>query len=493
MTCAEVNDFDNLLLLCPYDAALIDDSWEDYPVERLADWKRQQNDQAALIGVAREPTDDEVSQLIVESRSHDSVTRAASVDLARAVRRLRSEAERTRLAPQQILHERRQADDQLQRGFVAFDPETGERLRAQLSRAEERQFTARIAEALSATRAPVDAAADAVLADAAGVATASGSVAGGARAWVERTVADVVRLACEWNDELPGALDRLDAAAAALIDLAAGRTAHVPPAPTPPERPEPSSLERFLALCREVHERAARHSRVDHLAFDDALHSDVLALAPGCAAVPTIPSLMPFGSDRNASLGAAIVKNADDTQIAHAVATAAALQPEAAAAHHLRHLHFLASDRGWSDHLALIQTARGELGARIIEGLATGDFWVRNVEHGTFILLCAEAAVGATAVTEALRRALADLTLLEPILVSLSETVENRDWSTMEFTGIERRYSEPGGPIDALPAFIPVDAVCAAIEQRWVEGPSDRGQEAERLAAEFSAYRGTTT
>lgn len=36
MTCAEVNAFDNLLLLCPYDAALVDDHWEDYPVEVLA-------------------------------------------------------------------------------------------------------------------------------------------------------------------------------------------------------------------------------------------------------------------------------------------------------------------------------------------------------------------------------------------------------------------------------------------------------------------------
>ena len=169
MTCGQVNAFDNLILLCPFDASLVDDSCEDFPVDLLADWKRQQVGQSAVLGAARPPTDDEISQLILDSRGQDTVARSASVDLARSVRRLRSASERTRTEPQQILRERDQAERQLNQGFSAFDPDTGDRLRAQLSRDQERRFAARILEALARSRKPVEDAADSVLADAAGV------------------------------------------------------------------------------------------------------------------------------------------------------------------------------------------------------------------------------------------------------------------------------------------------------------------------------------
>lgn len=489
MTCSEVNAFDNLLLLCPYDASLVDDRWEDFPVETLAAWKRQQIDQATLLGVARPPTDDEISQLIVESRQHDSVTRSASVDLARSVRRLRSEAERTRTEPQRILRERQQAERQLNRGFFGFDAETGERSQVRLSRDEERRFAARIADALSGSRGPVEAAADSVLADASGLAAAAGPAASDARSWVERSVVEVVRLAGEWNDELDGALDHLDAAASALTNTAAGRTTHVPPPPEPPAPSQPSPLDLFFGRCREIHERAARHHRVDHLPFDAELHANVLGVAADCAGVPAVLSLIEFGSDHNAALAAAILKNADDAQFARAVDEAAALRPEAAAAQHLRHLHFLTSERGWSQRLGLVQTALDRLSAKIMEGIVSHEFWERNVEHGSFILRCAEATIGADNVAAALRRALTDPTLLDPILAALSETIEERDSSTMELSGIRRRYSEPGRPFEGLPQFIPDDAVCAAIEQRWPDGPRPRGPEIERLAAEFRVHR----
>lgn len=335
----------------------------------------------------------------------------------------------------------------------------------------------------------MEAAADAVLADAAGLAAAAGPRAADARSSVERSVAEVVSLASQWNDELSSALDRLDAAASAFIDTAAGRTTYAPPLPKSPEPQEPSALERFFERCQEVYERAARHAHVDHLPFDAALHIEVLDLALDCARVPTVLTFVEFGSDHNAGLAATILKNANDEQFARAVDAAAALQPEAAAAQHLRHLHFLASERAWSERLARVHLALADLSTRVLERIGTHEFWERNVEYGSFILQCCDAMVGADSVTSALGRALADPTLLEPMLVALSETVEERDSSTMEFLGIRRRYSEPRGPIEGVPRFIPVAAICAAIEQRWPSGPSTRGPDAERLAAEFRLHR----
>lgn len=94
MTCAMVNAFDNLLLLCLFHAAQIDDdeTWQDYPVELLTEWKSQQVLHADLLGSAPTPTDAEVDELLVMSRERDPITRSVTIDLARAVRRLRSAA-----------------------------------------------------------------------------------------------------------------------------------------------------------------------------------------------------------------------------------------------------------------------------------------------------------------------------------------------------------------------------------------------------------------
>lgn len=490
MTCTEVNAFENLLLLCPFDASLIDDRWEDFPVDLLADWKRQQIDQASLLGTARPPTNDEISQLIVDSRQHGTVVHVVSVDLAKSARRLRSQAERTRKEPQLILLEQQQAERQLNQGFIGFNTETGERTKMQLSRSERRWFTARIADALRETSGPVEVAADSVLADSAGVAVSVGKAAADARSWVERSVAEVVELAGEWNDQLDGSLDRLDEAVTALIDAAAGRTAQVPPPPESPLPPQPSPWVLFIERCREIHESAARHESVDHLPFDAELRAQLLDLAPDCAAMPTVVSLMPLGSGRNAALAAATLKNANDEQFAQALDAAAALQPEAAAAQHLLQLHFLASERDWSKRLGLVQAKRDGLSTTIIKRSASSEFWVRNAEHGSFILQFAVVVLGVEEVTGALRRALADVALLEPILIALSETAENRDSTTFEFLNISRSYGKPGVPSgDLLPSFVPIDGVCAAIAQRWPTGPNASRTEVERLAAEFTVHR----
>ena len=489
MSCDEVNALDNLILLCPFDASLIDDNSKDFPVDLLADWRRQQIGQSALIGAARPPTDDEISQLILDSRDHDTVARSASVDLGRSVRRLRSVSERTRTMPKQILSERDQAELQLNRGTLAFDPATGERLKAKLSRHVERQFTGRIEEALSRSCGPVEDAADSVLADAAGVAAAAGPCADDACSWMERSVAAVVRLAGEWNNELGDALDELDEAKTGLIDAAAGRTPLVPPPPEPPAPPEPTALELLLERCSEIHEHARRHARVEHLEFDAGLHANVLAIAPDCAKLPAVPSFMPFGIDSNAALAAAVLKNAEDDQIAQAVGQAAALMPEAAAAHHLRQLYFLASERDWSKRLEIVQVAHDLLSRMIIDRIGSHDFWERNVEQGSFILQYAEQTLGAENITAALRRALADHTLLDPILAALSETVENVDSTTMETIEIARRFSVPYGPRGKLSLLIPIDAICTAIDGRWPIGPDARTSKIERLAAEFRTHR----
>ncbi len=178
-------------------------------------------------------------------------------------------------------------------------------------------------------------------------------------------------------------------------------------------------------------------------------------------------------------------KNASDEQFGRAVDDAAALLPEAAAAEHLRQLHFLASERGWSVRLSLVQAALDQLGATIVDRTGNHDFWERNVEHGLLVLWCAEATMGTGRVAEALREALTDTTLLDPVLIALSDTIERVDSSTMEFLGIARRYSDPRGPTGGLPQSVPRDALCAAIEHRWPAGPGARGPEIERLAAEF--------
>jgi hypothetical protein len=454
----------------------------------LADWKEQQVQQITTLGAAREPTADEVNRLILESRESDPVARSATVDLARSVRRLRSESERTRTEPRQILAERELAERRLNIGLVVFDEETGEREQIRLSHREERQFDLRIADALRRTQGSVVVAADAVLADAAGLAAVAGMGADDAHRWLERAVADVVSRSGEWNVDLGAALEQLDQAASTLADAAAGRSTTVPPPPEPPAPPEPSALDLFFERCGEVHERAARHARVDHLPFDAALHSEVIALAPDCASVPNVVSLTPFSSDRNAALAAAMLKNVDDEQFTQHVAEASALLPESAAAQHLRHLYFLATDQGSDGRASLVQAALDHLGAVILDRAANEDFWDRNIEHGALLVSCAEVTVGADITMTALSEAMEEPSLLGSLLLALSETVEAVDSSTRQFLGIRRRFSSPASPLGGLGRSVPASALCAAIERRWPTGPSARGPEVERLAAEFHRY-----
>lgn len=489
MTCQEVNALENLMLLCPFHADQIDNAWGEYPPELLYEWKHQQVEQATSLGVARQPTDDEIIRLFVASRERDLVSRSAAVELARVARRLRSAAERTRVEPAQIEQERQQAVRRANQGIMAFDPETGERLQASLSRQDEQAFRRRIEEALRRSHIEVQAAADAVVEQAAGVAAATGRSAAEAHDWLERVVVAVVRTAGAWPDELAPVLNELDAAAAALRDVAAGRTVAVPPPPEPAP-PEPRSpFEVFARQCSEVSERAARHLRVDHLASDTDLHAAVLAVALDCASIPTAVSLMQLGLDHNAALAAAVLKNADAEQFTRAVAAASGLQPEAAAAAHLRHLHLLADERGWSVRAAMARDALNTLGARIIKACAASGFWERNIEHGSLVLRAADAAMGRDAVFTAIRKALNDADLIEPILMALAETVEQRDSFTMAFDGIRRQYSEPDRPFVSLPECVPVDAMCEVISRRWPDGPRLGGSEVERLAAEFHQYR----
>lgn len=489
MTCSEVNAFENLLLLCDYDHRLIDVEWERFPEEMLDGWKAQQVRQALHFGAVREPTDDEITELLVRSAAHQTVTHSASVDLARSVRRLRSAAERTRLEPEQILREREQAIAYLNRGTLVFDPETGERVEAQLSRADEREFDSRITDALRRIHGPVEAAADTVLADAAGVAASVGPATVDARAWVERSVAEVVSHSGMWPGALDEALDQMDAASAALAAAADGRPTFVPPPPPPPEPREPTRMEVFRDRVLDVNERAAPHSRVDHLRFDAAVHREVLELASDCAWIPTAPSMSPYALGMNAELAASTLKNADDEQFAHAVDSAERLQPEAAAAHHLRHLYFATEGAEAEQRRALVDAAGGRVSIRIIDRVSAPEFWEDNREHGLMVLTFAERVTGSDEVTIALRSAASDESLIDLILIALSETFEEMDSSTHEFLGIDRRFSAPDRPWSGLPSCVPVDAICAAIERRWPDGPRPQHTEAERLAAEFSEHR----
>ena len=262
----------------------------------------------------------------------------------RAVRRLRSAAQRTRVEPARILRERQDAIDQLNRRAGAHDPETGKAYPFHSLDSRSRSAPDSDSRGALPDRGNIEQAADVVLEHAADVAAAVRSERRRGPSVVEHAVAQVVQAASRSTDELPGALDEAEEAATVFRDVAAGRAVTVPPPPALPDPEPPSPLDVFVERWTDVAEHAARHMHVDHLPYDEFLHTEVLALAADCASMPQSVSLLEYGIDRNAAAATAILKNATD-RVARGVAAAAALQREAAAAYHLRRLHGLAQER----------------------------------------------------------------------------------------------------------------------------------------------------
>lgn len=126
MTCAEVNHFDNLLILCLFHATAIDEHVAAHPSETLTEWKRQQHDEATILNAPIELTGDELVEAVTTA-TRQSATTSRMIELAKAIRAARTTVQRLRREYASDWARREQALAATRRSMPAmWGAETGE-------------------------------------------------------------------------------------------------------------------------------------------------------------------------------------------------------------------------------------------------------------------------------------------------------------------------------------------------------------------------------
>lgn len=485
MTCDEVNDFDNLIVLCLFHADEVDQHVDEFPKEMLREWKARALADHEQLQHPVNLTDHELSEAVA-TVTRSSVATGALVELAKAIQSLRLAALRSRSAPQASWDRFQRQRDARERERVIWDAETGERLRAELSPRDPLllAYQDEATEALNEVYAEIRPRADRVVEAAAGVAAAA-DMGPEALGWLERSVEAVVDAATSFNPDDPleplnAALNALTAAGDGMKALSAGRRVDIPPPPVEPQPPGPTAEDRLVDQYVQLYESASRYTRVEHLPYDIELHQRLLAFAPHLVAVP--PMTMSFMAkgltlSQNADVAAAVARNATDDEFNQLLAQIQISEPEAVRASYLRALRRHIPD----DHQARVdqvEAALADLAQHVVTELATAEFWNRNASHSSDVVSLALTVVGTPTIEEAVRSALDNAELAVPILIHVAPVIDRRDSRTGEHQETVATYRSTRW----VPSWLPTDL----LEKLIIDGQLNEGDdETARLATEF--------
>ncbi len=272
MTCEEVNDFDNLIVLCLFHAVEIDEHEDSFPVALLEEWKARQLAESAVLNTPVSLTNQELREAVT-AIERGSISTDAIREFAVAARRLRTLAERSSERPMGVTREFARRVEELNLSMpVMWNSQTGERIKpaAQLSVAEERGFHEQLRQALDQAVADVQPLADHVLELGAGLG-AIGPIPPEALLWLERTLQSVISECgrrpnrSDPSAPLVAALHEVDVVVEAFASLFRGEQVAIPESPAAALVPEPSELDRFIASYRAEYDAALRFTRVKHL------------------------------------------------------------------------------------------------------------------------------------------------------------------------------------------------------------------------------------
>lgn len=494
MSCDEVNHFDNLVVLCLFHAIEIDEHPEDHPIELLEEWKARQHEEAQVLGTTVELTEDELDEA-VQAVSQANASSTALVDLAKAVRAMRTVTERNRRDMSTIWARRDAAVARLQQSMAGqmWDAETGETIDVsgvRLSRNEETQHRDALVEALNKAHRQLEPAGERILEEAAGLA-ASMSCPDGLEAWIERAVRGVVHEATLWSPDeedrdrqVRTALDELDESARAFRRAAAGAAVDIPPPPEPPAEPEPTAIEVFVAEYTEFYEDALRFTRVDHLSYDDAIHERLLDACPTLLGAPDSMHFMTLAltATQNALLASAVCRNATDEEFNELIRPRLAeLGPEAAAALHLRYLRDRFDETGDEDRVATLNEMLSSLGQTVLDEVGDPDFWKRNQWYGHRAVDAAALAIGDEETAAAISAAI-DAGCTEGVLLAFAPVTDSMDGNTRQYMRTERSYRPSSMPMFA--DWFPTATLVSAVQEHRDSFSTD---EARELAAQLIA------
>lgn len=492
MTDDERRSFDNLVLLCKPHHTLVDKTHpERFSISDLRQWKAEREGDAVeslkgLRGLTEARLEELMTAAVAES-GRASVGAEAVVGAARAAARLDAGLRDSRqavAAEVDLWHRTWQA---VRGSFLAWDPDTGERVYAEPSAVETERHRAAVAEGLEMAST----AASPFVSDLKKELAAVRAVSPQLRPWcdeVVRALDRVVQCVGRWPEPPPFEDDRAFEESllvlAESVDALTGKwrgedipePVPPPPAPTPVETAE----ARRFREHRELLDGARRYARATGLPYDEELALQLLDAASFAARMPPVISLWPWALASTAGLVADVARNADDDSF-HDLVSRCLDVPLVVGVFVTRHLASVANEAGCEARVQIsIDTTRALLASA---DWSDTDVWAGVEAYGRD-LLAIDAAL--TSVEQTMSRLDAALEsrpgVLPGLIRSCADWLEHHDSRTGRHLGWSRRYTE-------LPAWFPTTKVVDAIRTAFpglvaAEEPTT-DDETEALAAQI--------
>ena len=383
--------FENLLLLCKEDHALVDGHPEQFPAEMLREWKALQLKECDELGYRPfgSMSDVEVEEVQRQSIESENVRSDSLLRLTRSVEQLRLASLRTRDKPARVAQTWKVARDQIRNSSFAWDDE-GERVYAEPPRVETEHHRSLLIAALGEASGEVKEVADAARTELAAVRVSHGSLYAYCD-WISRAIDDVEASSRRWPTPPPfdddgqfgKSIAGLQAAHDALIKSTYGELTPVPTAMPEPEPQAENAIQGFIAEHDALLERARPFNRVKHKPYDPELREELAGSTAVAAQLPETFTFVPFGMTSTSRLTVAVARNADidelmklisKDQLRRPICAAVSLLAETYRAHNETEKSSVATAAG----SAIVELVRGE-------DWAKADSWKGNELHANRI------------------------------------------------------------------------------------------------------------
>ena len=494
--CDFVRSFENLLLMCEKHSSEIDQIPDEYPVEKLQQWKADQVALADSLQQGWQLTEVEVAELFGDA-SASAVRLDRAAQLSEQTSFLRSKVLELRQPVLEAADEWERRREEVNASRSIWN-EQGELIRMAPSGNERRSFEAQIVALLEELVAGVAEFVAAVRGASAALSSLVGDIAEPFDVELGHCLDDLRIEIGKWPSDPDASLDALDEVVSGLAAVARGEVATAPELRPVPQDTAPDQATEFVNHLARLKERVAPFMRVATRDFDGDLVVELLEAAPSLNMNPETPhTMMNFGSIGCIGRGiAAVYRNASPEELRSHLAELRGSSLGVRAETLRSHLVLEGEREGERTQLVEIEAEMTKLATELQEALVVPSTWSENVRHmSLFLAIVREYAESGLLMAELVGALVsADDTVVTAIVESFASWHDSVDSETNQWLGCDARIR-----LEAIPQDLPVSVVAEALlaifpdieplmppfESKAVE---DRTQ---RLAAEFLAITGS--
>lgn len=383
--------FENLILLCMEDHALVDDNPERFPADMLREWKATQLSECEKLNYRPygSLSDQEVEEVQRRSIESEEIRSDSLLRLVRSVEQLRLVSLSARNKPAKVAQTWKVARDQVRNSSFFWDDE-GDRVYAEPPRVETEHHRSLLITALGEASGEVIEVAQSARTELAAVRVSHSSLEVYCD-WISSAIDLIETSSKRWpspppfddDEQFDDSIGGLQAAQDALIKATRGELTPVPVAMAEAEPQEKDALQVLVAEHNSLLERARPFNRVKNKPYDPELREELARSTALAAQLPETFNFLPFGISSTSKLAVAVAKNAGIDELMNLISKDQLRRPICAAVSLLAETYREFNDTEKSDvaiaaGLAIVELVRGEDWAKV-------DSWKGNELHANRI------------------------------------------------------------------------------------------------------------